>query len=75
MVTARTLGVRHHEIPIQFKRSNKKECETGSVIWYGECSYIKAVKWDVFINNYSVRIEKACEKQDNIDNYEICKEV
>lgn len=33
------------------------------------------IKWDVFINNYSVRIEKACEKQDNIDNYEICKEV
>lgn len=45
------------------KEATKKECETGSVIWYGECSYIKAVKWDVFINNYSVRIEKACEKQ------------
>ena len=56
------------------KEATKKECEIGSVIWYGECSYIKAVKWDVFINNYSVRIEKACEKQDNIDNYEICKE-
>ena len=30
---------------------------------------------DAFINNYSVHIEKACERQDNIDNYEICKEV
>lgn len=57
------------------KEATKKECETGSVIWYGECSYIKAVKWDAFINNYSVHIEKACERQDNIDNYEICKEV
>ena len=47
------------------KEATKKECEIGSVIWYGECSYIKAVKWDVFINNYSVRIEKACEKQDS----------
>lgn len=50
-------------------------CDTGSTIWYGEFSYIKAVKWSDFIRNYSTYIESACERQDNIDDYEICKEV
>ena len=57
------------------KDANKKTCDTGSKIWYGEFSYIKAVKWSDFINNYSTYIDSACERQDNIDDYEICKEV
>ena len=57
------------------KDANKKTCDTGSKIWYGEFSYIKAVKWGDFINNYSTYIDSACERQDNIDDYEICKEV
>lgn len=57
------------------KDTNKKVCSTGSTIWYGEFSYIKAVKWNNFISNYSTYIESACERQDNIDDYEICKEV
>lgn len=57
------------------KDANKKTCDTGSTIWYGEFSYIKAVKWSDFINNYSTYIDSACERQDNIDDYEICKEV
>lgn len=58
------------------KDANKKVCSsTGSTIWYGEYSYIKAVKWNNFISNYNTYIESACERQDNIDDYEICKEV
>mgnify|MGYP001010127148 CR=1 FL=1 len=57
------------------KDANKKMCDTGSTIWYGEFSYIKAVKWSDFINNYSAYIESACERQNNIDDYVICKEV
>lgn len=57
------------------KDANKKMCDAGSAIWYGEYSYIKAVKWNDFISNYSSYIESACERQDNIDDYVICKEV
>lgn len=58
-----------------FKDANKKMCDTGSTIWYGEYSYIKAVKWIDFISNYSSYIESACERQNNIEKYVICKEV
>ena len=57
------------------KNPNKKVCDTGEIIWYGEYSYIKAVKWSEFIKNYSTYIISACERQDNIDDYDICKEV
>ena len=57
------------------KNPNKKVCDTGETIWYGEYSYIKAVKWSEFIKNYSTYIISACERQDNIDDYDICKEV
>lgn len=57
------------------KDANKKVCDTGSTIWYGEYSYIKAVKWSDFVNSYSTYIKSACNRQDNIDDYEICKEV
>ena len=57
------------------KDANKKLCDTGSTIWYGEHSYIKAVKWSDFISDYTTYIKSACERQDNIDDYEICKEV
>lgn len=57
------------------KDANKKVCGSGLTIWYGEYSYIKAVKWSDFIKSYSTYIESACERQDNIDDYEICKEV
>ena len=57
------------------KDANKKVCDTESTIWYGEFSYIKDVKWSDFIGNYSKYIESACERQNNIDDYEICKEV
>ncbi len=38
-------------------------------------SYIKSVKWDDFIIDVEKFIEKAYEIQENIDSYEITKEV
>ena len=58
-----------------FKEALKEACATGHTIWYGESSYIEAVKWSDFINDYSKYIDSACKRQDNINDYEICKEV
>ena len=57
------------------KEATKKVCDNGDTIWYGEFSYIKAVKWSNFINDYSTYIESACIRQDNIDDYEMYKDV
>ena len=57
------------------KESNSKNCDSGETIWYGECSYIEAVKWKDFIEDYEVYIDRACKRQDNIEDYDICKEV
>lgn len=57
------------------KDADKRECDNGSIIWYGESSYIKAVKWDLFISNYNKYIREACERQDSIDKYDIYKDV
>jgi hypothetical protein len=58
-----------------FNNATKKVCDIGSTIWHGESSYIKAVNWSDFINDYDTYIDSACGRQDNIDDYDICKEV
>lgn len=57
------------------KNCKKKVCENNSTIWNGECSYIKAVKWDDFILSYDTYLNQAYERQDNLDEYEIVKEI
>lgn len=57
------------------KQAQKNVCDTNSTIWYGEHSYIKAVKWNEFVRNYSAYIQSACERQNNIEAYDIYKEV
>ncbi len=57
------------------KNTDKYVCESGDTIWRGACSYIAAVKWCDFIDDYRKYIEQACDRQDNIDDYEIHKEV
>lgn len=58
------------------KDASKKVCDSGSVIWYsGNDSYMEAVKWEDFIANYNKYINRACERQDDIDSYDIYKEV
>lgn len=56
-------------------KSSKRICNTGSLVWSGEYSYIEAVRWDMFINNINSYIEKAYNRQENIDDYDIRKEL
>lgn len=57
------------------KSPNTSDCQSGSRIYYGDSSYIPSVEWDTFINDMDTYIDKAYEIQDNIDDYEIYKEV
>lgn len=54
---------------------NTDECDCKDTIWHGNCSYIQAVKWCDFISDINKYIDKAYERQDDISNYDICKEV
>ena len=53
------------------KEKTTRECN-GSIINEGESSFIKTVKWEVFIysKNYNFYIEKAIEIRENKDLYE-----
>ncbi len=57
------------------KHASNRKCDNKNTIWTGTCSYIEAVKWSSFIKDYQKNIEKAIERKDNIDEYDICKEV
>lgn len=58
------------------KIANKRTCSnTSGKIWQDECSYIKAVKWENFKDNMEQYIDEAYDRLDNIDDYEICKEI
>lgn len=57
--------------------ASKRDCTTDSKkkIWLGDCSYIKAVKWNDFINNIDIYIDGAYERLEHIDDYSIYKEI
>lgn len=57
------------------KKPDKDTCRNFSSIYHGDPSYISSVKWDDFITNPEWYIQKAYEIRDNIENYNICKEV
>lgn len=59
----------------RIQNANKRTCDSNDTIWSGTCSYIEAVKWNTFINNYKDYVDKAVERQNNIDEYNIRKEV
>lgn len=58
-----------------YKKKKKYNCEKDKEIWQGPCSYIEAVKWCDFINDIDSYINKAIDRQDNIDDYDIQKNV
>ena len=58
-----------------FKSPNKKDCDNNRTIWYGETSYIEAVRWSDFNSDHNKYIEKAYERQNNLDDYEITKTI
>lgn len=53
--------------------ASKRTCDNNCTIWAGTCSYIEAVKWSSFIANYQKYIDSAVDRQDHIDEYDICK--
>ena len=59
----------------RIKNETKRECDNGDTVWTGTCSYIEAVKWSEFISDYQKYIDKAEDRQSNIDEYKIRKEI
>ena len=57
------------------KQPDTSECTEGSTIWHGYSSYISTVKWADFKSNYNRYINQACEIQQDINSYNIRKEV
>ena len=65
------------ENKFNLNNATKRDCNNGfnEEGWIGNCSYIKAVKWNDFINNIDFYIDEAYDRLDNIENYYISKEV
>lgn len=57
------------------KQPSSTTCDDGSVVYYGDSSYITSVKWDDFIQQTEEYIAKAYEIQKDIDGYNITKDV
>lgn len=57
------------------QNTSKHVCDNNDIVWNGTCSYIEAVKWSSFINNYQKYVNSAIDRQEHIDEYDICKEV
>lgn len=48
-------------------------CSNGSIVYYGDSSYIQSVKWEDFVRMPSAYLDKAVEIKDNKENYNITK--
>lgn len=59
----------------RIQNASKRTCDNNDTVWRGTCSYIEAVKWSNFILNYQKYITSAVERQEHIDEYDICKDV
>lgn len=57
------------------KNASKRTCDNEDTIWTGTCSYIEAVKWSNFIKDYKKYVDSAIERQNNIEEYTIRKEI
>lgn len=57
------------------KKPDKYTCDSGSVIYHGESSYIYSVKWKDFIANPEKYIDKAYDIQSAIEKYDIKYEI
>lgn len=59
----------------RIKNASKYTCDNNGTVWTGTCSYIESVKWVNFIANYQKYVELAINRQEHIEEYDICKEV
>lgn len=49
--------------------------QTGEEVWSGDASYIKAVRWRDFVKDPERHIEEAYARRDDVESYELHKEV
>ena len=57
------------------KQAKTHRCAAGDTIWESDCSYIKAIRWCDFIQDYSGYLEESYKRRDNISDYFIAKNV
>ena len=57
------------------KSADKKDCDDGSTVYYGDSSYMITVKWEDFIKDPESYIKKAYDLQSQIEKYEVYKEI
>lgn len=57
------------------ERPNKKDCDDGSTVYYGDSSYMTTVKWEDFIKDPETYIDKAYDIQSKIERYDVYKEI
>jgi len=57
------------------KKMIRMKCETGRDVWSGEASYIPILRWDHFLNNMNVEIERAWVLRSNMDDYTVFKQL
>lgn len=55
------------------KTPDSRSCTGGNTIWYGEASYIEAVKWADFAADPEKFISAAYDRRDRIDSFDIRK--
>ena len=67
-------GIMHKNM-FNIKRPNKKDCNDGSTVYYGDSSYMTTVKWEDFIKDPESYINKAYDIQSKIEQYDVYKEI
>lgn len=64
------------ENKFNIKNPDRRHCvQCGGYHYYGNCSYIEAVKWSDFVDLPNYYIDQAVKRQENINDYNITKEV
>ncbi len=57
------------------KAPTTTKCSNGSIVYYGNSCYIQSIKWEDFKSSHNFYLEKALEIRDNIDMYNVTKNV
>ena len=64
-----------HNNMFNIKYPNKKDCNDGSTVYYGDSSYMTIAKWEDFIKDPESYIDKAYDIQSKIEKYDVYKEI
>jgi hypothetical protein len=57
------------------KASTTSVCSNGSIVYHGDYSYIQSVKWEDFKDFHNTHLDKALAIRDNMDKYNITKNI